>query len=372
MYVARLRLTDYRNHASSDVALSPGINVFLGPNGQGKTNAVEAVNFLATGGSHRTHLSHAVVRSGVTSAVINADLVNDTRQLNVDVHIESAGSNRARANGNVIRLKELSRFVHVVLFAPEDLRLIRDDPDVRRNFIDSVVEVLSPRMIAVAADYERVLKQRNSLLKSIRAISKSQRDYSTLDLWDEKLISLGTEIMCARFAAVSALREPLRAAYVDIAGEDHNAHISVSTKVGAEFDESTPRDEIFKTLATALAAKRDDDVERGQSQVGPHRDDILFELNALPVKGYASHGETWSFALALKLAAAELFRHDELGDPIVILDDVFAELDEARRNRLAVAIAGFEQVLITAAVRADIPEMNVVSEFSVVAGEVTP
>ena len=371
MHLTRLRLSNFRNHEHTDLGLGEGISVFVGPNGQGKTNVVEAVNFLASGASHRTHNSLALVKQNSPNAVINADFVSGERRLNVDVHIESAGSNKARANGNNIRMRELSRFVHTVIFAPEDLRLIRDDPDERRTFLDGVIEVLSPRMIAVFSDYERVLKQRNSLLKSLRALPKSQRDPGTLDLWDEKLVEIGAEIRVARMSAVSALREPLAHAYRQIAGEDHRTEIALVSKVDDLAEEHAGREDAQRTLSIGLQATRDLDIEKGLSHVGPHRDDVLFSLNSLPTKGYASHGETWSYALALKLAVAELIRTGDLGDPILILDDVFAELDNSRRDRLAAAVQSFEQVLVTAAVVADVPDLGSYKQFNVLAGVVS-
>ena len=371
MHLTRLRLTEYRNHEQTDITLVPGLNLFLGPNGQGKTNVVEAVNFLATGSSHRTHLTYALVKQHAVAAVINADFVSNDRKLNVDLRIEASGGNKARANGNPIRIRDLSRFVHVVLFAPEDLRLIRDDPEVRRHFLDDVIEVLSPRMIAVFSDFERVLKQRNSLLKSLKTTSRTQRDLGTLDLWNDKFLDLSADITVARQSAISALREPLSLAYGDVAGVQHKTNLRLGQKAENASSEDADRSATRLALEAALAQSQDADIERGQTHVGPHRDDVILELNGLPTKGYASHGETWSFALALRLAVAELIRHGELGDPIVILDDVFAELDENRRRRLAEAAKSFEQVLVTAAVASDLPDLGAGQEFRVSEGVVS-
>lgn len=370
MHITRLRLTTFRNHAATDLRFSPGVNVLLGENGQGKTNVVEAINLLASGTSHRTHQLTALVRAGSTDAVVNAELVHDERTLSVDVQLDTAGANKARANGNAIRMRELSRHIHVVFFAPEDLGIIRDDPEERRSFIDTIVAVLSPRMIAVFSDYERAVKQRNSLLKSLRHVARAQRDLSTLAIWDEKIVALGTEITFARLAAISALREPLSLAYQGVAGLAQSTNIALSSRISETLRETATRNEIGDKFATAMIAALDDDLDRGTTSIGPHRDDVLFTLNELPVKGYASHGETWSFALSLKLGMAELFRHESLGDPIVILDDVFAELDVARRDRLTTAVSGFEQVIITAAVKADVPDLEIERTFLVTTGTV--
>ena len=370
MHITRLRLTAFRNHGSTDLRFASGVNVLLGENGQGKTNVVEAINLLASGTSHRTHQLMALVRAGSADAVVNAELVHDERSLSVDVQLDTAGANKARANGNAIRMRELSRHIHVVFFAPEDLAIIRDDPEERRMFLDAIVTVLSPRMIGVFSDYERAVKQRNSLLKSLRHVARSQRDLSTLAIWDEKIVALGTEITFTRLAAVTALREPLSLAYQSIAGRAQSTNIMLSSRISETLRETSTRNEIGDKFATAMIGALDDDLERGTTSIGPHRDDVLFTLNELPVKGYASHGETWSFALSLKLATAELFRHESLGDPIVILDDVFAELDVARRDRLTNAVSGFEQVIITAAVKADVPDLAIARTFFVESGVV--
>ena len=370
MHITRLRLTAFRNHGSTDLRFASGVNVLLGENGQGKTNVVEAINLLASGTSHRTHQLMALVRAGSADAVVNAELVHDERSLSVDVRLDTAGANKARANGNAIRMRELSRHIHVVFFAPEDLAIIRDDPEERRLFLDAIVTVLSPRMIGVFSDYERAVKQRNSLLKSLRHVARPQRDLSTLAIWDEKIVALGTEITFTRLAAVTALREPLSLAYQSIAGRAQSTNIMLSSRISETLRETSTRNEIGDKFATAMIGALDDDLERGTTSIGPHRDDVLFTLNELPVKGYASHGETWSFALSLKLATAELFRHESLGDPIVILDDVFAELDVARRDRLTNAVSGFEQVIITAAVKADVPDLAIARTFFVESGVV--
>jgi DNA replication and repair protein RecF len=370
VHITRLRLTAFRNHGSTDLRFASGVNVLLGENGQGKTNVVEAINLLASGTSHRTHQLMALVRTGSADAVVNAELVHDERSLSVDVQLDTAGANKARANGNAIRMRELSRHIHVVFFAPEDLAIIRDDPEERRMFLDAIVTVLSPRMIGVFSDYERAVKQRNSLLKSLRHVARPQRDLSTLAIWDEKIVALGTEITFTRLAAVTALREPLSLAYQSIAGRAQSTNIMLSSRISETLRETSTRNEIGDKFATAMIGALDDDLERGTTSIGPHRDDVLFTLNELPVKGYASHGETWSFALSLKLATAELFRHESLGDPIVILDDVFAELDVARRDRLTNAVSGFEQVIITAAVKADVPDLAIARTFFVESGVV--
>jgi DNA replication and repair protein RecF len=270
-------------------------------------------------------------------------------------------------NRSPIKTRELPRYFSSVLFAPEDLALVRGEPSTRRRFLDQLLVQRNPRFAAVMADYDRVLKQRNTLLKSARASRLRESQLGTLDIWDERLVALGSELVDARLGLVAKLTDPLVAAYRSVAGDDHHPRLlPLLTIRGAEVDEGDSAQDDTVTASSgyttadtfrqAIAAARPKELDRGLTLVGPHRDDVLFELNGLPAKGYASHGESWSFALALKLAAAELLRRESsTGDPVLILDDVFAELDQARRRALASAVAGYEQVLITAAVYDDVP-----------------
>ncbi|MGO3886302.1 MAG: DNA replication/repair protein RecF [Mycetocola sp.] len=368
MIVTHLSLRDFRNYAEADLALHGGTNLFIGRNGQGKTNLVESLVFLSSLSSHRVTGDQALVRSGQESAIVRTTFKHGERELLAEVQINRSGTNRAQINRSAIRPRDLPWYVRTVLFAPEDLSLIRGEPSGRRRFIDQLAMTLAPRFSAVIADYERVLKQRNTLLKSLRGgINPNQE--KTLSIWDEKLVSLGTQIIARRAVLVEQLRDPLRRAYATVVAADHSPTIDLNLSVtGHDIDGDETSTEAENTAVPtesqisvhfreSLDRRRRAERERGLTLVGPHRDDLLFGLNHLPVKGYASHGESWSFVLALKLAMAELLRRDsELGDPVLILDDVFAELDRHRRRRLAEAITGYEQVLVTAAVREDIPE----------------
>ncbi|MBG6237619.1 DNA replication and repair protein RecF [Mycetocola sp. CAN_C7] len=367
MIVTHLNLSNYRNYAVADVAMEPGANLFVGRNGQGKTNLVEALCYLSTLGSHRVSTDSALIRAGEDAAIIRARLQHNGRDLLAEVQINRTGSNRAQVNRGQIKPRELPRYFSSVLFAPEDLGIVRGDPSARRRFVDQLLILHTPRLGGVLGDYERTLKQRNSLLKSARASGLKPNQLTTLEIWDDKLVSLGSEIIDERVSLVEALKQPIRDAYASVVGDDHGPSLTPLLSidgVDAELESSPPGDDVAGVTTggtadrfrAALALQRKSELERGLTLVGPHRDDILFELNSLPVKGYASHGETWSFALALKLASAELLRRDSnTGDPVLILDDVFAELDLNRRARLAAAVAGYEQVLITAAVLDDVP-----------------
>jgi DNA replication and repair protein RecF len=287
------------------------------------------------------------------------------------VQINRVGANRAQINRSAIKTRELPRYFSSVLFAPEDLALVRGDPSGRRKFLDELLVLRSPRFSAVIADYERVVKQRNTLLKSVRASGLRGTQLGTLDVWDERLVALGSEIIEARGALISELLPEVRASYTAIAGADHGATLASLLSVFGSDRDDGPADSVdaidstapvlsaeqaAEAFRTALVRVRRSELERGLTLVGPHRDDLVLTLNNLPARGYASHGESWSFALSLKLAAAAVLRKESnSGDPVLILDDVFAELDESRRDRLADAVEGFEQVLITAAVRGDVP-----------------
>ena len=374
MIVTHLSLTDFRNYHSAEVSLVAGSNLFVGSNGQGKTNLVESLAYLSTLGSHRASVDHAMIRQGTDSAIIRARLEHDERQILAEVQLNRSSPNRAQVNRSVIKTRELPRYFSSVLFATEDLALIRGDPAGRRRFLDELLVLRSPRISGVIADYERVVRQRNTLLKSARSSGMRGDSLSTLDIWDERLITLGSQLIEARTALVAELSPEVANAYTSIAGEDHHAVLgnqlsifarrSGADRVGEEDVDSgglsygrLSAKDAAAAFIEALADRRRNEVERGITLVGPHRDDLVLELNSLPARGYASHGESWSFALALKLASAVLLqRESSTGDPVLMLDDVFAELDEARRTRLAVAIRGFEQVLITAAVLDDVPE----------------
>ncbi|MDQ0577367.1 DNA replication/repair protein RecF [Agromyces albus] len=367
MHVARLSLTDYRNYERAELELGPGATVFVGRNGQGKTNLVEAIGYLSTLSSHRVSGDQALIRAGANAAIVRALLSHGDRELLVELQLNRQGANRAQLNRSPVKTRELPRYAHSVLFAPEDLAIVRGEPSVRRRMLDELLVQRTPRLSGVMADYERVLKQRNSLLKSARARGLSADKLPTLDIWDERLVALGSELIDQRLALVAELADPLAAAYRSIVDADHAPGLRPLLSI----DGADPDDERGETDAAAASAARGDtrtrfvealrglrpkELERGVTLAGPHRDDVVLLLNGLPAKGYASHGESWSFALALRLASAELLRRDSTtGDPVLVLDDVFAELDRLRRERLALAIAGFEQVLVTAAVLEDVP-----------------
>ena len=368
MRVTHLSLTDFRNYRTAEVPFAVGANLFVGRNGQGKTNLVESLGYLSTLGSHRVSSDQAMIRKDADAGIVRARIQHDGRELLIEVQLNRGSANRAQVNRGAIKPRELPRYFSSVLFAPEDLALVRGEPGIRRRFLDQLLIQRNPRFSAVIADYERVLKQRSTLLKSARASRVREDQLGTLEIWDDRLVQLGSELIDARLDLIERLSDPLIAAYRSVAGDDHHPRLipqltifgaHVEDDDGAEPDDVTGSAGVATTEAfrRALSAVRRKELERGLTLVGPHRDDVLFELNELPAKGYASHGESWSFALALKLASAELLRRESTtGDPVLILDDVFAELDQARRRKLATAVAGYEQVLITAAVLDDVPE----------------
>lgn len=364
MIVEHLSLVDFRNYATAELTLHSGPNVLVGKNGQGKTNLAEAIVFLATLGSHRVSSDAPMVRDGHDFGVIRARLSVGERKVLAEVQINRQGSNKARINGSPSKTSELPRYAHVVLFAPEDLQIVRGDPSSRRRFADQLLIQRAPRMSAVLGDYDRVLKQRSALLKSARARGIRGEGLTTLDVWDDKLVTLGSEIIDARLRLATDLRSPLAAAYAAIAGADHRPELEWALSVrggdpeeGEEAAASDTKGEIAEMFRAALQAKRTQELDRGLTLVGPHRDDLVLSVRDLPVKGYASHGESWSIALALRLASAELLRTESpAGDPVLILDDVFAELDADRRQRLADLTVDYEQVIVTAAVEEDIPD----------------
>ncbi|GAA1511724.1 DNA replication and repair protein RecF [Agromyces terreus] len=391
MHVVRLSLTDYRNYARAELELGPGTTVLVGRNGQGKTNLVESIGYLATLASHRVSSDQALVRAGADAAIVRALLAHAERELLVELQLNRTGANRAQLNRSPVKTRELPRYAHSVLFAPEDLAIVRGEPSVRRRLLDELLVQRTPRLAGVMSDYERVLRQRNTLLKSARARGLAAEKLTTLDIWDERLVQLGAEIIDQRVALVAELAGPLALAYASIVDADHaptlrpllsidgadpeaepGAEASEATSAGDEDGSPGPGTTTTAArFAEALRVLRPKELERGVTLAGPHRDDVLLMLNGLPAKGYASHGESWSFALSLRLASAELLRRDSAtGDPVLVLDDVFAELDRARRERLAAAIGDYEQVLVTAAVLEDVPEQLVARVIRIEAGRV--
>ena len=355
MYVRHLALRDYRSWSHVDLELTPGRTVFVGANGFGKTNLVEALWYCATLGSHRVGTDAPLVRSGADRAVVSTIVVNDGRELAVDIEIAAGRANKARLNRSAVRsTREILGAVRAVLFAPEDLALVRGDPGERRRYLDELATVRRPRIAAVRADYDKVLKQRTALLKSAAGgrLRSDRGVLDTLDVWDGHLAAHGAELMAARLELVSELAPEVEKAYQLLAPASRSAGIVYRSTIE---DPVTDVAALQEALLVALGRRRDAELERGLCLVGPHRDDLELRLGDQPAKGFASHGESWSMALALRLASYQLLR-EEGSEPVLILDDVFAELDTARRRALAGVAADAEQVLVTAAVGEDIPQ----------------
>ena len=396
MHLSSLSVVDFRSYASAELPLTPGVTTLIGLNGQGKTNLVEAAGYLATLGSHRVAADTPLVRFGAQQAIIRGAVVRDGRETLIEIEINSSrgGSrNRARLNRSPVpRPREVLGNLRTVLFAPEDMALVKGDPSERRRFLDELLVARQPRWAGVRADYDKVLKQRNALLKSAapvlrrgsrrmhRSSTTSSTSLSTdtvdkdveatdsisdalhtLDVWNGQLARVGAQLLYARLRLTRDLGPYLTSAYDEVSDTAADARMAYKSSLreemsGAIAAGTVPEmDELHDELLASLEAVRVNEVERGISLVGPHRDDLMLTLGPLPAKGYASHGESWSLALGLRLAAYQLLRHDLGEDPVLILDDVFAELDQGRRGRLATLIADCEQVLITAAVAEDVP-----------------
>ncbi|MDI5970564.1 DNA replication/repair protein RecF [Streptomyces sp. SL13] len=387
MHVAHLSLADFRSYARVEVPLDPGVSAFVGPNGQGKTNLVEAIGYLATLGSHRVANDAPLVRAGAGSAIVRAAVEHGERRQTVELEINPGRANRARINrASPVRPRDVLGIVRTVLFAPEDLALVKGDPGERRRFLDELVTARSPRMAGVRQEYDRVLRQRNTLLKSAALARRhgarrtaagagAADDLSTLDVWDQHLARAGGELLAHRLDLVTGLEPLTGKAYDQLAPGGGGIGLRYRRGGGEESADALPRtrEELYGVLLADLAGARRQEIERGVTLVGPHRDDLLLDLGDLPAKGYASHGESWSYALALRLASYELLRAEGAhggGDPVLILDDVFAELDATRREKLAELVAPGEQVLVTAAVAEDVPPALAGARFSVSGGTV--
>lgn len=384
MYLEHLSLTDFRSYAQVDLPLEPGVTVLVGANGIGKTNLMEAIGYLATLSSHRVSSDAPLLRFGTDRALVRARLVRGGQTTVLELEINANRANRGRINrSNPVRARDLLGICQMVLFAPEDLALVKGDPSNRRRFLDELLVSLMPRHSATRTDYDRVLKQRNALLKSARAGKFTPGHEATLDVWDQHMARAGAELLHARLELVELLRPHLAKAYAQLTDGSKEAHAvyrsslqnlmdddggtAPGTAVGSPAGESAVAEdlgdltveELTRRYVNAFAASRRKELERGISLVGPHRDELELILGEAPAKGYASHGETWSMCLSLRLASYYVMLDDTRtggSAPILILDDVFAELDVQRRRKLAAIVSGAEQVLVTAAVDADIPE----------------
>jgi DNA replication and repair protein RecF len=393
VYLEHLSLTDFRSYAQVDLKLGPGVTVLVGSNGIGKTNLMEAIGYLANLSSHRVSSDGPLLRFGTERAMIRAKLVRGEQSTIVELEINANRANRGRINrGNPVRARDILGICHIVLFAPEDLALVKGDPSNRRRFLDELLVSLVPMHAATRSDYDRVLKQRNALLKSARSGKFTAAHEATLEVWDQHMAKAGAELLHARLELIERLRPHLNSAYAQLTDGSKEADAQYRSTIQGVLDDdggladpaagsaaavaaatvpatatagtaedlrSLSVEELSDRYLQAFAASRRKELERGISLVGPHRDEIQLVLGGAPAKGYASHGETWSMCLALRLASYYVMLDDAItggSAPILILDDVFAELDVERRRKLAAIVAGAEQVLVTAAVDADIPE----------------
>lgn len=371
MHISALTLADFRSYPKLEIELTPGSTVFIGANGQGKTNIVEAVDFLARMESHRVSSDVPLIRMGQEQAIIRSTARREDRELRIEMEINANRANRVQVNGNLLpRNRDVFGLVKTVVFAPDDLILVKGDPGDRRRFIDQLLVMRTPRLSQTRADVDRILKQRNALLKSARG--RHNADTSTLDIWDEHLARNGAELILARMTLLDDMAAFLEESHMKVAAaaaeNRQNVTARYSSKVEA-IPDTRDLQEIYELLLAALRESRSNDLDRGITLIGPHRDDVLLMIGQMPAKGYSSHGEMWSLALALRLASHELLKSDG-DDPILILDDVFAELDVNRRENLAELVHGTEQVLITAAVPEDVPDLLTGSRFLVNDGQV--
>lgn len=360
MLLRKLELIDFRSYERARLDLEPGSTLLVGPNAQGKTNLIEAVHRAATGTSHRVANDTPLVRAGAPRAVIRTEMLTDMgRRRTVDIELSTGGRNRVRVDGHdVRRAAEAAGALRVVLFAPEDLAIVRGDPTDRRRFLDTILSQRRPAFAAARAGYERALRQRNQLLRQARSLTGSARDgaAATVDAWTQQLVTHGAQVVAARLAALAAVRGELDRIYRELADRPEQVGLGYRSALALpDPDEPLPGSAaVAVAFHDALAEAQAEEWQRGMTLVGPHRDDLIITIGTLNARGYSSHGEAWTLALALRLATVELLT--EVGDrPVLLLDDVFAELDATRRARLSEACEAFEQVLVTAAVEEDVP-----------------
>ena len=360
MLITNLNLNNYRSYTTLDLSLDPGVSIFVGKNGEGKTNIAEAVLYLTFLSSHRASGNTPLIKLGNQSAYIRAKVKYPEREILVELEINTDKANRAKVNQNQVRSqKEIFGIVQTIYFSPEDLDIVRGDPSERRRFIDQLLTLRSPRIAGVISDYERAVKQRNSLLKT-------RAPMDALNPWDKQVAELGGELITLRMLALDELKPIFNQVYKDIS-DTKPAEIVYKSSIE---NPSLNQDENSEKIMERLVNNRGAELDRGLTLTGPHRDDLLLILGDHLVKGYASHGESWSIALSLKLATYNLLRSDGLS-PILILDDVFSELDEERRERLAEIAKGANQTIITVAVENDLPKSITGTKYLVRAGVVS-
>jgi DNA replication and repair protein RecF len=397
VHVRHLSVADFRSYESAELPLETGATTLVGLNGQGKTNLAEAVGYLASLSSHRVATDAPLVRFGAERAVVRAAVVRGDREQLVELEITPGRANRARLNRSPVRPREVLGVLRTVLFAPEDLALVKGDPGERRRFLDDLLVARQPRWAGVRGDYDRIVRQRGALLKQAapqlgrRGARSRRRDDAppdpasdaaaalhTLSVWDDQLADLGAQLVHARLGLLRDLGPHLSTAYDQVSAGQSDAKLtyrsSLRESVAARLasGEVPGAEEVRDEMLASLAEVRTQEVERGVCLVGPHRDDVVLSLGELPARGYASHGESWSFALGLRLASFQLLRQDLGDDPVLVLDDVFAELDAGRRERLAGLVADCEQVLVTAAVADDVPSVLTDRTYRVTLGVVEP
>jgi len=369
MRLERLEVVDFRNHDRAAVELPAGVSALVGPNGVGKTNLLEAVGYLATLGSHRVGQDAALIRAGSSSAVIRAAVQRAGRRLLVDVELRPGSGVRGRVNrAPVPRARDLLGVVRATVFAPEDLGLVRGDPEERRRFLDTLATQRLPRYHGSRQDYDRVLRQRNTLLRSAGGRLPTSA-LATLEVWDEKLASAGAELWSERLRLVAALTPRVELAYQRLAGRDEVVDVAYVSSVAGNAGLDPDPAKLAQALRERLVADRTREVERGITLSGPHRDDLALALRGLPARTHASHGEAWSLALALRLGSHRLLA-EEGEEPVLLMDDVFAELDRQRRDRVAEAALAAEQTIVTAAIPEELPGELGAAVFHVEPGSV--
>jgi DNA replication and repair protein RecF len=378
VHLTRLALTDFRSYAAADVTLEPGVTTFTGANGQGKTNLVEAACYAATFTSHRVATDAPLIRQGADRAILRAAIRSEGRDSLLEIEINPGRANRVRLNrAPVPRPREALGVLRCVLFAPEDLAIVKGDPDQRRRYLDDLLVASRPRLAGVRADYERVLRQRNALLRSAKA--RGGVPPSAMEVWDDHLIAAGAELTAARVRLIAEIQPFVGRCYSAVSGTERDTLMRYqlsavrqagSAVAGPDDEPDSDPAKLAGLLRDALAARRRAELERGVSLVGPHRDELELQIGGLPARGYASHGESWSLALALRLSAYQLLRAAG-EDPVLVLDDVFAELDADRRSRLAELVGDAEQVLVTAAVPQDVPASLAGPRYTVAGGGIT-
>lgn len=364
MYISRLVLDHYRSWDTCLLDLEPGVTIIKGRNGLGKTNLVEAIEVLSTGTSHRVSSSLPLVERGRSKATVRARIQGGEDPTDYELTITTKGAKRGRINGGPsLYMRDMVGKVPCVTFSPDDQRMVSGEPLVRRSFLDEAGALLDPDYFRSRQNFAHIAQQRSALLKQLlkqgdRGTDQRNAVLSGLEIWTGQFIQAGLDLTRRRMSLVAALAGPFETLYSDLAGPGQEANLDYVPSLDEIRDQNGSESAVEEAISEHFQRIYPGEVARGTNLIGPQRDDLVFGLNGMQAREFASNGEMWTLALALRLALFEVIVQTKQVRPIVVLDDVFAQLDEGRRSQILAFAGDQDQVLITVAADGDIPSLD--------------